>query len=37
MSSNYENKQATKEETTEPVSEDSEIEPLLKKQKNFPV
>ena len=33
MSSVYENKEATKEETSEPVSEDSEIEPILKKQK----
>ena len=34
MSSVYENKEATKEETSEPVIEDSEIEPILKKQ-NF--
>ena len=34
MSSVYENKEATKEEISEPVSEDSEIEPILKKQKN---
>ena len=33
MSSVYENKEATKEETSEPVSEDSEIEPILKIQK----
>ena len=33
MSSVYENKEATKEEITEPVSEDSEIEPILMKQK----
>ena len=33
MSSVYENKEATKEETSEPVSKDSEIEPILKKQK----
>ena len=33
MSSVYENKEATKEEISEPVSEDSEIEPILKKQK----
>ena len=33
MSSVYENKDATKEEISEPVSEDSEIEPILKKQK----
>ena len=29
----YEHKEATKEETSEPVSEDNEIEPILKKQK----
>ena len=34
MSSVYENKKATKEKISEPVSEDSEIEPILKKQKN---
>ena len=34
MSSVYENKKATKEEISEPVSEDIEIEPILKKQKN---
>ena len=33
MSSVYKNKEATKEEISEPVSEDSEIEPILKKQK----
>ena len=33
MSSVYENKEATKEEVSEPVSEDSEIEPIVKKQK----
>ena len=33
MSSVYENKEATKEEISEPVSEDSEIEPILRKQK----
>ena len=33
MSSVYENKEATKEEISKPVSEDSEIEPILKKQK----
>ena len=33
MSSVYENKEATMEEISEPVSEDSEIEPILKKQK----
>ena len=33
MSSVYENKETTKEEISEPVSEDSEIEPILKKQK----
>ena len=33
MSSVYENKEATNEEISEPVSEDSEIEPMLKKQK----
>ena len=31
MSSVYENKEATKEEISEPVSEESEIEPILKK------
>ena len=33
MSSVYENKESTKEEISEPVSEDSEIQPILKKQK----
>ena len=33
MSSVYKNKVATKEEISEPVSEDSMIEPILKKQK----
>ena len=33
MSSVYENKEATSEKTSELVSEDSEIEPILKKQK----
>ena len=33
MSSVYENKEATKEEVSEPVSKDSEIEPIVKKQK----
>ena len=33
MSSVYENNEATKEEISEPVSEDSEIEPILKKPK----
>ena len=33
MSSVYENKEAAKEETSEPVSEDSEIEPIFKKHK----
>ena len=33
MSSVYENKEATMEETSESVSEDSMIEPILKKQK----
>ena len=33
MSSVYENKEATKEEVSKPVSEDSEIEPILKRQK----
>ena len=33
MSSVYENKEGTNEETSEPVSKDSEIEPILKKQK----
>ena len=35
MSSVYKNKEATKEEISEPVSEDSEIEPILKKQKIY--
>ena len=35
MSSVYENKEATNEETSEPVSEDSEIEPTFRKQKIF--
>ena len=33
MSSVYENKEAAKEDISEPVSEDSEIEPILKKLK----
>ena len=33
MSSVYENKEATKEEISEPISEDSEIESILKKRK----
>ena len=33
MSSVYENKEATKEEISQPVSKDSEIEPTIKKQK----
>ena len=33
MSSVYENKEATKGEISEPVGQDSEIEPILKKQK----
>ena len=32
MSNVHKNKEATKEETSEPDSEDSEIEPILKKQ-----
>ena len=31
MSAVYKNKEATKEEKSEPVSEDSEIEPIFKK------
>ena len=33
MSSVYENKEATNGETSEPVSDDSEMEPILKKQR----
>ena len=35
MSSVYENKEATNEETSEPVSEDSEIDTILKQQKIY--